>query len=58
MVLVCRSCGGFVFLEAVAVAFEADDVGVVNDAVDHGGGDGEVSEQETRPDCSSALARS
>ena len=31
-------------LEAVAVAFEADDVGVVDDAVDHGGGDGEVSE--------------
>ena len=35
------------FLESVAVAFEADDVGVVNDAVDHGGGDGEVSEYVT-----------
>ncbi|MBG6108803.1 hypothetical protein IWX88_002468 [Frigoribacterium sp. CG_9.8] len=30
-------------LESVTVAFEADDVGVVNDAVDRGGGDGEVS---------------
>ena len=31
-------------LEAVAVAFEADDVGVVDEAVDHGGGDGVVAE--------------
>ena len=31
-------------LEPVAVAFEADHVGVVDDAVDHRGGDGEVAE--------------
>ena len=44
MVLVCRSRGGLVVLEAITVAFEADDVGVVNDPVDHRGGDGEVAE--------------
>jgi hypothetical protein len=31
-------------LEPVAVAFKADHVGVVIDAVDHRGGDGEVAE--------------
>ena len=31
-------------LEAVAVAFEADDVGVMDEAVDHGSGDGVVAE--------------
>ena len=31
-------------LEPVAVAFEGQDVGVVDDAVDHGGGDGVVAE--------------
>jgi hypothetical protein len=31
-------------LEPVAVAFEADDVGVVDETVDHGGGDGVVAE--------------
>jgi hypothetical protein len=43
-------CGGrgdaaevFVF-EPVAVSFESDDVGVVDEAVDHGGGDGVVAE--------------
>ena len=30
--------------EAVAGAFEGEDVGVVDDAVDHGGGDGLVAE--------------
>ena len=30
--------------EPVAGAFEGEDVGVVNDAVDHGGGDGLVAE--------------
>jgi len=30
--------------EPVAGAFEGEDVGVVDDAVDHGGGDGLVSE--------------
>ena len=30
--------------EAVAVAFEGDDFGVVDEAVDHGGGDGGVAE--------------
>jgi hypothetical protein len=44
VVLVCRSRGGLVLLESVAVAFEADDVGVVDDAVDHRGGDREVAE--------------
>lgn len=32
------------FLEPVAVAFEADDLGVVDDPVDHGRSDGQVSE--------------
>src|SRR5215204_2156170 len=31
-------------LESVAAAFEGVDVGVVDDAVDHGGGDGLVAE--------------
>jgi hypothetical protein len=31
-----------VVFEPVAGAFEVDDVGVVDDAVDHRGGDGEV----------------
>ena len=31
-------------LEPVAVAFEADDVGVMDEAVDHGSGDGVVAE--------------
>ena len=30
--------------EPVAVAFEGDDFGVVDEAVDHGGGDGVVAE--------------
>jgi hypothetical protein len=30
--------------ESVAVAFEGDDFGVVNEAVDHGGGDDVVAE--------------
>src|SRR3984957_19972912 len=30
--------------EAVAVSFQGDDVGVVDEAVDHGGGDGVVAE--------------
>ena len=34
-------------LEPVAVAFEADDVGVVDQAVDHGGGNGVVAEDLT-----------
>ena len=33
-----------VALEPIAGAFEVDDVGVVDDAVDHRGGDGEVAE--------------
>jgi len=33
-----------VLFESVAGAFEVDDVGVVDDAVDHCGGDGEVAE--------------
>lgn len=44
VVLLCRSCRGLVFSEPVAVAFEADDVGVVDDPVDHGRGDGQVPE--------------
>ena len=44
MVPVCRSRGGLVLLESVTVALEADYVGVVNDAVDHRGGDREVAE--------------
>ena len=44
MDLVCRSCLGAVAFEPVAGAFEGDDVGVVDDAVDHRGGDGEVAE--------------
>lgn len=35
-----RGCG----LEAVGVAFGGDDVGVVDESVDHRGGDGVVSE--------------
>lgn len=31
-------------LESVAVSFQADDLGVVHDAVDHRGGDGLVAE--------------
>ena len=31
-------------LEAVAVAFQADDLGVVDETVDHGGGDDVVAE--------------
>jgi hypothetical protein len=31
-------------LEPVAVSFQGDDVGVVDEAVDHGGGDGVVAE--------------
>lgn len=49
MVLLCRTGVGLVFFEAVAVAFEADDVGVVDDPVDHGRGDGQVSEDVARP---------
>ena len=30
--------------EPVAVSFQGDDVGVVDEAVDHGGGDGVVAE--------------
>ena len=44
MVLLCRAGGRLVFFEPVAVAFEADDIGVVDDSVDHGRGDGQVSE--------------
>jgi hypothetical protein len=39
-----QRCGG----KLVAVAFEADYVGVVDDAVDHRGGDGEGAEQLDR----------
>jgi hypothetical protein len=38
----------FVF-EPVAVSFECDDVGVVDEAVDHGGGDGVVAEDLAPP---------
>ena len=34
-------------LESVGVAFEGDDVGVVDEAVDHRGGDGVVAEDLT-----------
>ena len=34
-------------LESVTVAFEADYIGVVNDTVDHRGGDREVAEHVT-----------
>ena len=44
MALVCRSCLGSVPFQPVADAFEVDDVGVVDDAVDYRGGDGEVAE--------------
>ena len=49
MVLLCRTGGGLVFLEPVAVAFKADDVGVVDDPVDHGRGDGQVPEDVAPP---------
>src|SRR5215472_16389340 len=39
-----RDAAEVVVLEPVAVAFEGDDVGVVDEAVDHGGGDGVVAE--------------
>jgi hypothetical protein len=43
--------------ESVAGAFEGDDVCVVDDAVDHGGGDDQVSEDARRlPACSSNSA--
>ena len=44
MVIVCRSCRELVVLESVAGAFEGDDVGVMNDPVDHRRGDGQVAE--------------
>jgi hypothetical protein len=44
VVLLCRTGGGLVFLEPVAVALEVDDVSVVDDSVDQGRGDGQVSE--------------
>src|SRR5580693_6073323 len=43
-------CGGrgdaaqIAVFEPVAVSFQGDDVGVVDEAVDHGGGDGVVAE--------------
>ena len=43
MVLLCSSGGGLVFLEPLAVAFEADDPGVADDPIDHGRGDGQAS---------------
>lgn len=36
-------------LEPVGVAFEGDDFGVVDEAVDHRGGDGVVAEDLTPP---------
>jgi hypothetical protein len=36
-------------LEAVAVSLQCDDVGVVDEAVDHGGGDGIVAEDLAPP---------
>jgi len=42
--LLCRISGGLVALEPVAGAFQAEDVGVVDDSVDHRGGDGGVAE--------------
>jgi hypothetical protein len=35
--------------QAVAVAFEGDDLGVVDEAVDHGGGDDVVAEISPQP---------
>lgn len=40
MVLLCRTGGGSVFPQAVAVTFEADDIGVMHDPIDHGQSDG------------------
>lgn len=49
-----RGCGSIMpywllpgFFEPVAVAYEADDVGVMHDPVDHGRGDGEVAADVT-----------
>ena len=44
MFLLCRTGRRLVAFEPVAGALEADDVGVMNDAVDHCGGDGGVAE--------------
>jgi hypothetical protein len=39
-----RQAGEIAVFEAVAVAFEREDLGVVDEAVDHGGGDDVVAE--------------
>jgi hypothetical protein len=44
LTLLCRISGGLVAFEPIADAFEAENVGVVHDSVDHGGGDGLVAE--------------
>ena len=57
MVLVCRVLGSdagqgvdAAVAEPVAGAFEGEDVGVVDDAVDHRGGDGLVAEHAPQPE--------
>ena len=40
----CGDAAEVAVLEPVAVAFEGDDLGVVDEAVDHGGGDYVVAE--------------
>ena len=42
--LLCRIGGGLVAFEPIAGAFEAEDVCMVHDTVDHRGGDGLVAE--------------
>ena len=56
MFLLCRTGRGLAAFEPVAGAFETDDVGVVNDPVDHCGGDGRVAEDFT-PEPEGQVAR-
>ena len=45
----CRTGRRLVFSESVPVAFEADDIGVMDDAADHGSAYGQASEAVALP---------
>jgi len=44
LVVGCGDAAEVSVFESVGVSFDGDDVGVVDEAVDHGGGDGVVAE--------------
>jgi hypothetical protein len=54
--LLCRTGRGRVASEPVTGAFETVDAGVVNDSVDHRGGDGRVTE-DVAPEPEGQVAR-